>query len=38
MTGPAWRVFKSLRSRGLMATLALLAYIALAGLYIAGAR
>ena len=38
MTGPAWRVFKSLRSRGLMATLALLAYIALAGLYIAGER
>ena len=24
VTGPAWRVFKSLRSRGLMATLALL--------------
>jgi signal transduction histidine kinase len=38
MTGPAWRVFKSLRSRGLIATLALLAYIALAGAHIAGER
>ncbi|MDH4289568.1 MAG: hypothetical protein OEV65_12545, partial [Aquincola sp.] len=38
MNHPAWRAFKSLRSRGMIATLALLGYIVLGGLYIAGER
>lgn len=38
MSGPAWRVLKSLRARGMIATLALLAYIAAAGLYVASER